>query len=78
MSAARRFGIEGVSSILPPENVMSSFAIYTIGTLIIIAGVIYICHLVHMPTQWIVGLSILLVGAGLIGAVNSTRQRDKS
>jgi protein-S-isoprenylcysteine O-methyltransferase Ste14 len=57
---------------------MSSFAIYVIGTLIVIAGVVYICHLMHLPTQWIVGIAILLVGGGLIGAVNSTRQRDKS
>ena len=57
---------------------MSSFAIYAIGTLILIAGVIYICHLVHLPQQWIIGLTILLIGAGIIGAVNSTRQRDKS
>jgi len=56
---------------------MSSFAIYAIGTLILIAGVIYICHLVHLPQQWIIGLTILLIGAGIIGAVNSTRQRDK-
>jgi uncharacterized membrane protein HdeD (DUF308 family) len=57
---------------------MSSFAIYAIGTLILIAGVIYICHLVHLPQQWIIGLTILLIGAGIIGAVNSTKQRDKS
>jgi hypothetical protein len=57
---------------------MSSFAIYAVGTLIVIIGVIYICHLVHMPQAWIIGLAILLVGGGLIGAVNNTRQRDKS
>lgn len=57
---------------------MSSFAIYAIGTVILIAGVIYICHLVHLPQQWIIGLTILLIGAGIIGAVNSTKQRDKS
>jgi uncharacterized membrane protein HdeD (DUF308 family) len=57
---------------------MSSFAIYLIGILIVIAGVLYICHIAHMPQTWTVGIGILLVGAGLIGAVNSTRQRDKS
>jgi uncharacterized membrane protein HdeD (DUF308 family) len=60
------------------EYVMSSFAIYAIGTVILIAGVVYILHLAHMPQQWIIGLSILLLGAGIIGAVNSTKQRDKS
>ena len=55
-----------------------SFALYGIGTLILIVGVIYICQLVHMPTHWTVAIALLLVGAGLMGAVTSTRQRDKS
>jgi len=55
-----------------------SFALYALGTLILIIGVIYICHLVHMPQSWIIGITILLTGAGLMAAVNNTRQRDKS
>jgi uncharacterized membrane protein HdeD (DUF308 family) len=57
---------------------MSSFGIYLIGILVVIAGVLYICHLAHMPQSWTVGIGILLVGAGIIGAVNNTRQRDKN
>jgi uncharacterized membrane protein HdeD (DUF308 family) len=53
-----------------------SFALYTIGTLVLIAGVIYVCHLAHVPQHWIVALSILLLGAGIMGAVSSTRQKD--
>jgi uncharacterized membrane protein HdeD (DUF308 family) len=56
---------------------MSSFGIYLIGIVVVIAGVLYICHLAHMPQSWTVGIGILLVGAGIIGAVNNTRQRDK-
>jgi hypothetical protein len=56
---------------------MSSFAIYGIGTVVLIVGVIYVCHLMHMPQQWIIGLSILLLGAGIMGAVSSTKQKDK-
>jgi hypothetical protein len=55
-----------------------SFALYGVGTLILIIGVLYICHLVHLPSHWTIALAILLVGGGLMGAVNSTRQRDKS
>jgi uncharacterized membrane protein HdeD (DUF308 family) len=55
-----------------------SFALYAVGTLILVAGVLYICHLVHMPSHWTIALGIVLVGAGLMGAVSSTRQRDKS
>jgi hypothetical protein len=59
------------------EYVMSSFGIYAIGTLVLIAGVLYICHLVHLPQRWVIGIAILLLGAGTMGAVSSTRQRDK-
>jgi uncharacterized membrane protein YdjX (TVP38/TMEM64 family) len=57
---------------------MSSFALYAIGTLIMIIGVDYVLHIAHIPQHWIIGLTILMLGAGLMGAVNSTRQRDKS
>jgi general stress protein CsbA len=60
------------------EFAMSSFAIYIIGTIILIAGIVYICHLAHIPQQWIIGLTILMLGAGIMGAVNSTKQKDKS
>ena len=55
-----------------------SFALYGVGTLIVIIGVLYVCHLVHLPSTWTAAIAILLVGAGLMGAVSSTRQRDKS
>jgi hypothetical protein len=57
---------------------MSSFAIYAIGVVVLIIGLIYIASLAHVHTPYIVGGAILVFGAGLIGAVNSTRQRDKS
>jgi hypothetical protein len=57
---------------------MSSFAMYAIGTLVLIVGIDYICHIAHVPQQWIIGLTILMLGAGLMGAVNATRQKDKS
>ena len=53
-------------------------ALYAVGTLILIIGVLYICHLVHLPEHWTIALAILLFGGGLMGAVSSTRQRDKS
>jgi len=55
-----------------------SFALYGVGTLILIIGVLYICHLVHLPSHWTIALVIVLFGAGMMGAVSSTRQRDKS
>jgi hypothetical protein len=55
-----------------------SFALYALGTFIMIAGVIYVCHLLHMPQHWVIAISILLFGAGLMSAVSSTRRRDPS
>ena len=55
-----------------------SFALYGLGTLILIIGVLYVCHLVPLTSHWMPAIAILLLGGGLMGAVNSTRQRDKS
>ena len=57
---------------------MSSFAIYALGVVVLIIGLVYIATLVHIHTPWIVGGAILMLGAGLIGAVNNTKQRDKN
>ena len=55
-----------------------SFGLYTLGTLILIAGVVYVCHLSHIPQRWVIGIAILLLGAGIMGAVSNTRQKDPS
>ena len=55
-----------------------SFALYTVGTLILIAGVIYVCHLMHVPQRWVIGIAILLLGGGIMGAVTNTRAKDPS
>ena len=53
-----------------------SFALYTLGTIVLIIGVLYVCHLVHIPQHWMIGIALLLFGAGIMGAVSSTRQKD--
>ena len=53
-----------------------SFSLYLIGTLILIAGVAYVAHLAHVPEHWIFAIAIVLLGAGVMGAVSSTRRRD--
>ncbi len=53
-----------------------SFALYLIGTLILVAGVAYVAHLAHVPQHWILAIAIILLGAGVMGAVSSTRRRD--
>jgi len=53
-----------------------SFGIYAVGYLILIAGVAYLAHLMHIPQAYIVALSIILLGIGLVTGVQSTRGKD--
>lgn len=55
-----------------------SFALYVLGTLILIAGLVYVAHLVHMPEKWVIAIAVILLGAGIMGGVSSTRQKDPS
>jgi len=53
-----------------------SFGLYALGYLILIVAVIYIAHLMHIPQTWIIAISLLLVGLGIVTGVQSTRQKD--
>ncbi len=53
-----------------------SFSLYLIGTIILVAGVAYVAHLAHVPEHWILAIAIVLLGAGVMGAVSSTRRPD--
>jgi hypothetical protein len=53
-----------------------SFGLYSIGFAIVIAGLIYAAHLLHMPTQWIAVGAIVLIGVGILKGVKATRQKD--
>lgn len=55
---------------------MSSFALYLIGMVVVIGGLIYIAVLLHVPTQWVIGGAVVLLGAGILGAVTKTRSKD--
>jgi hypothetical protein len=53
-----------------------SFGIYAIGFAILIAGLVYGAHLMHIPTHWIVTGAIVLLGIGILSGVKATRQKD--
>jgi hypothetical protein len=55
-----------------------SFGIYAAGFAILIAGLAYAAHLVHVPTQWIVVGAVVMVGIGILSAVKATRQKDSA
>ena len=55
-----------------------SFGIYAVGFLLVIGGLIYGAHLMHVPTHWIVVGAIVLLGLGILSGVKVTRRRDPS
>lgn len=55
-----------------------SFGLYVFGYIIVIIGAAYIMHLAHIPQHWIIGVVVILLGAGIVTGVSNTRQRDKA
>jgi hypothetical protein len=55
-----------------------SFGIYAIGFVILIGGLVYAAHLMHLPPHWIVAGAIVLLGAGVLSGVKATRQKDSA
>jgi hypothetical protein len=53
-----------------------SFGLYSIGFAIVIGGLIYAAHLLHVPAHWIAVGAIILIGAGILKGVKATRQKD--
>jgi hypothetical protein len=55
-----------------------SFGLYTLGFIIMLAGLIWGAHLMHIPSHWIGVGAIVLVGIGILTGVKNTRQKDPS
>ena len=55
-----------------------SFGLYSIGFVLVIAGLIYGAHLMHVPAHWIAVDAIVLLGLGVLTGVKATRQKDSS
>jgi len=55
-----------------------SFGLYALGYIILIVGVAYVAHLMHIPQAWIGGIVLILLGIGIVTGVQSTRQKDPS
>jgi hypothetical protein len=55
-----------------------SFKLYAVGFAIVIGGLIYAAHLVHMPTHWIMVGAIIMIGIGILSGVKATRQKDSA
>jgi hypothetical protein len=53
-----------------------SFGIYAVGYLILIAGVAYLAHLMHVPPTYILAIAVILFGIGIVTGVQRTRGKD--
>ena len=57
---------------------MSSFAIYTIGFMIFLGGLVWAAVALGLPGQWVAIGAVILAGIGLITAVTNTRRKDET
>ena len=55
-----------------------SFGIYAAGFAILIGGLAYAAHLVHLPSQWIAVGAVIMIGIGILSGVKATRQKDSA
>jgi xanthine/uracil/vitamin C permease (AzgA family) len=55
-----------------------SFAIYIVGFLILIGGLIYGATIMHLAPHWIAVGAIVLVGLAMVKGVQATRGKDSS
>jgi hypothetical protein len=55
-----------------------SFGIYTVGFVIMLCGLVWGAHMMHIPGQWIGVGAVVLLGIGILTAVKNTRQKDPS
>jgi hypothetical protein len=53
-----------------------SFALYVVGFLIVIAGLIYGAVILHVAAHWIVVGAVVLAGFAILTGVKATRQKD--
>ncbi|MEM5516509.1 hypothetical protein WNY37_06080 [Henriciella sp. AS95] len=57
---------------------MSSFALYILGFVIFLGGLIWAAVALGLPGQWVAIGAVVLLGIGLITAVTHTRAKDET
>ena len=55
---------------------MSSFGTYLVGFLILILGLGMAAYLLNVPTMWIAGGAIVLIGLGVLMATTRGKMKD--
>ena len=51
-----------------------STILYTVATLLLVACVSYLAHLSHIPEPYIAAIATILLGIGVMNAVEAARQ----
>ncbi len=55
-----------------------NFAIYMIGTLLVVGALAYGAHLLGASPRWIGIGTVVAIGLGIMGGIVRTRRRDPS
>jgi hypothetical protein len=55
-----------------------SFALYIVGFIVLIVGLVLGAYLLHVPPNWIGVGVVVLLGLGILTGVTTTRRRDPS
>ena len=55
-----------------------NFAIYVIGTLLVVAGLAYAAAQLGVSQVWIIAGALVILGLGVMGGIVRTRQKEPS
>ena len=55
---------------------MTNMIIYLLGTLLVVAGLVYGASRLGISQVWIVAGALVIVGLGLMAGIVKTRQKD--
>jgi hypothetical protein len=60
----------------PGRRLYMSFAIYLVGFVILLVGVVWGLTVAGIPTIWIAVIALIMLGLGIISGVSHTRSKD--
>jgi hypothetical protein len=58
------------------EDAMPNLIVYLIGTLFVVAGLVYGASLLGISQGWIIAGALVTIGVGLMAGIVKTRQKD--
>ena len=55
---------------------MSGFSLYLIGSALVAAGFAFAASKIGLSTSWIIIVSLIIIGFGIMGGVKTTRKKE--